>query len=109
MHHNPLQLDNSTTKRTTRRIWYGHGSSRLVTETPRDLPPAEIIDEAIAAFERIDTAATSDAQPHRENWQLLNTSLTARLAAQLDSLERQRQQLEKLLLNSDNAPIARSN
>jgi hypothetical protein len=101
MRHDPLEIQHAKPNGRTRRVWYGHGSSRLISENPRDLPPASVIDEAIAGFERVDTPAESLAQP-AENWQPLKSSLTANLVAQLGELERQRQQLEKLLRNIDN-------
>jgi hypothetical protein len=52
----PLEAPHATPKPRTRRIWYGHGSSRLVTQDTPNLPPAAI-DEAITRFKRIDAPA----------------------------------------------------
>jgi hypothetical protein len=81
----------------TRRIWYGHGSSRLVTEDVRNLRPAKVIDEAMAAFEFIDTAAKSESSaPAPKSCRPLKNSI-ADLSAQLENLDRQRDRLSRLL------------
>ncbi len=92
----------------TRRIWYGHGSSRLITENPRELPPADIIDEALPGFvparaTKKPVATTIAAKDRRP----VNISLAASLAAQLDVLDRQREQLAKLLRSIDDTAITK--
>jgi hypothetical protein len=95
-----IRLPNVTGR--ARRIWHGHGCSRFVVENDRELPPANIIDEAIASFARTDApdkrtavaASSHDIGP-------MNPSLVVGLSAQLEALDRQRDQLAQLLRNID--------
>jgi hypothetical protein len=93
MHHNPLQITNN--KRPTRRVWYGHGSSRLITDHERDLPSPDVIDEAIASFERVHPSNPRN-EPHTHR-QPIADSLVANISTQLTALERQREQMSNLL------------
>jgi hypothetical protein len=90
MRHDSIEIPHAN--RHTRRIWYGHGSSRTIADHTPNLPPAAVIDEAIASFERVD--APDKPLPH---------ALVANLSAQLHALDRQRSQLAQLLRNVDSA------
>ncbi|MCI0334178.1 MAG: hypothetical protein L0228_13250 [Planctomycetes bacterium] len=105
MRNDSIEIGVVNPARRSRRIWYGHGSSRLVTENPRELPPAAVIDEAIAGFERVDEAAT-ETEAGAGDWRPVKDSLVANLAAQLNALDRQREQLAALLHRIDSAPVA---
>jgi hypothetical protein len=87
MRHDSVDLSFPT---ATRRVWYGHGSSRFIADDKRNLAPTEVVDEAIASFERVD--APAKPQPH---------PLVAKLSAQLNALDRQRNHLAQLLRNID--------
>jgi hypothetical protein len=96
-----IAIPKTTTR--TRRVWYGHGSSRLVTEPSHELP-ADIVDEAIAGFEPVNDSGTPDLTTHTAHkCRPTNMSLAAGLSAQLEALDRQREQLAQLLRTIDDA------
>jgi hypothetical protein len=99
MPHNPLEITPATPKPLTRRVWYGRGSSRLITDDAQPaLPPADVIDAAIAGFERIDSAATPTSNQNASQVRsLISPSFAADLSAQLAKLDRQRDRLARLL------------
>jgi hypothetical protein len=87
----------------SRRIWFGHGCSRLVNDA-RDLPPAAALDEAIAGFELAGAPVKVDVIAHgAHDHRPMNASVVAGLSAQLDAIDRQREQLAKLLRSIDGA------
>ena len=97
MRHDSIEiaLPNSTAR--ARRIWHGHGCSRVVIDNSRELPPANVLDEAIAGFEPLDA---STIRP-------MNLSLIAGLSAQLEALDRQRDHLAQLLRAIDDSAITK--
>jgi hypothetical protein len=81
MRHQPFDARHANLKPRTRRIWYGHGSSRLVTQDTPNLPPAAI-DEAMARFKRIDAPAnplpaSHAAMNHHELMDAIAASLSS--------------------------------
>jgi hypothetical protein len=94
MRNNPNEISYVNVESRTRRIWYGHGKSRLVTESSPDVAPANAIDEAMAGFDLDDAAHTPRPQMN---------SLVADLSAQLIALDRQRNHLARLLRDINNA------
>jgi hypothetical protein len=94
-------IDAELRNRRMRRIWYGHGSSRLITDDSRNRTPANVIDEAISHFAPIDTRATSNANFRTDDNHPLPASLIDKLTAQLATLDRQREQLANLLRHVD--------
>lgn len=88
-----------------RRTWHTHrhGDAKA---NPRPLPPADIIDEAIAAFERVNTTSTSQITAHAAHEpHPKKAALAATLSAQLEALDRQREQLSQLLRTIDETPL----
>lgn len=91
----------------TQRIWYGHGSSRLVADTAPDSPPVEAIDEAIAGFLCAAPSARSTTEPQSlADRHAAMHSLVADLSSQLAALDRQREHLARLLSEINNATLA---
>jgi hypothetical protein len=96
-----IEIAIAKTTTRTRRVWYGHGSCRLVTEPSHELP-ADVIDEAIAGFEPVGDAATTALTTHAAHAaRPTSSSLAAGLSAQLEALDRQREQLAQLLRTID--------
>lgn len=100
MRHDFIEIRSARATDRTRRVWYGHGSSRLVTEAARDLPPAEVIDEAIAGFDGIESEIAPKLGIH-STWRPVKTSIVANLTSQLAALDHQRKQLVELLRTID--------
>lgn len=102
MRHDSIEIAHANSTGRARRIWHGHGCSRVVFDQPRELPPANVIDEALAGFEPLATSATQEAAATgAHNRGPLNLSLVASLSAQLEALDRQRDHLAQLLRNID--------
>jgi hypothetical protein len=98
MRHDSIEIHRPNARRRTRRVWYGHGSCRVIADSERALPPADVIDEAMASFERVDAAARPKAPAlFGIDRPPLTKSLMADLSSQLSVLDRQRDQLARLL------------
>jgi hypothetical protein len=63
MRHDSPEIRHANPKPRTRRIWYGHGSTRLVAQDTPDVPAAAI-DEAMARFQRVDAPSNSVPARH---------------------------------------------
>jgi hypothetical protein len=108
MRHDTIEFRRPTPKARTRRVWYGHGSCRVIADSDRELPPADVIDEAIAGFERVDAAAKPIPSAHTAiDRQLTMNLLATDVAAQLLALDRQREQLARLLGKINDTPFGK--
>jgi hypothetical protein len=94
MRHDTIEVE--LPKRRAHRIWYGHGSSRLIADDSANLP-AYAIDAAIADFTPVKFPATATANLRTDDHHPLPASLIANLTAQLESLDRDRERMANLL------------
>ena len=69
--------NDTTANARTRRVWYGHGSSRLVADT-RALPAADVIDEAIAGFNESESNPAPEPKTP-STWRPVKNSIVANL------------------------------
>jgi len=97
MRHEPIELGLTGTsgrRRGTRRVVHGARRSMAPTKEKCGATAVEVVDEAFAGLARV--------EPHR-----LEMGLIAKLSAQLDALDRQREQLSQLLRNIDADKLSR--
>jgi len=104
MRSNSIQFEFASANKPARRDarLQVHGTPTSRRESP--MLSAEVLDEAIAAFERIDAPRTNNSvEPtfHHGNWREKNESLVSNLASQLKALDQQREHLATLLRTID--------
>jgi len=108
MRQDSIEIAHANSTGRARRIWHGHGCSRVVIDNPRELPLADVIDEALAGFEPVATSTTQAAAANGAHIRRpINLSLVAGLSAQLEALDRQRDHLAHLLRSIDDPTISK--
>jgi len=85
MKNEPIEFNLKTSART-----------RISPRQPEQLPAAEVLDAAFDDYRRVDVAAPRSECSRRETAHMTK-ALIADIAAQLDVLDRQREQLASLL------------
>jgi hypothetical protein len=78
----------------------------LAGQRESDVLPPEVVDEALAGFEQVADSTREGGADTTGDWRPIKKSLVANLAAQLESLDRQRDQLAQLLRNIDSALVS---
>jgi hypothetical protein len=106
----PIVFGAMSASRTMRHSLAVRTSTHQSMTPASDLAAADVLDEAFAEYSRIDAGsapsadATSDS-PISNNWRLVTRHLIADIETQLETLDRQRRQLARLLEGADIAAI----
>jgi hypothetical protein len=105
MRHDPIEFGLTNASARMRRSTTMSKSARGGVIGTVDLPTADVIDEAFAGLEEFNSNAGSWNSPGNHG-HALNKALVANLAAQLNALDHQREQLAQLLRNVDTSTNA---